>query len=57
MAIDAVVLSTPDVSYRARRVHHEGHRPVLPEKLLTKKTKYYINPTGRFVGGPMGDSG
>ena len=63
VAIDAVVLSTqhtPDVSYRALKesIMDEVIKPVLPEKLLTKKTKYYINPTGRFVvGGPMGDSG
>lgn len=32
--------------------------PVIPKELLTEKTKYYINPTGRFVvGGPNGDSG
>ncbi len=32
--------------------------PVVPENLLDKNTKYYINPTGRFViGGPLGDSG
>ena len=33
-------------------------KPVLPEQWLTKETKYFINPTGRFViGGPMGDCG
>lgn len=33
-------------------------RAVIPEKLLTKETKYYINPTGRFeIGGPHGDTG
>ena len=33
-------------------------RPIVPQKFLDEKTKYYINPTGRFViGGPVGDSG
>jgi S-adenosylmethionine synthetase len=33
-------------------------KPILPAKLVNSKTKYFINPTGRFVvGGPMGDSG
>ncbi len=33
-------------------------KAVIPEKLLTKETKYYINPTGRFeIGGPHGDTG
>ena len=33
-------------------------RPVLPSALLDENTKYYVNPTGRFViGGPQGDSG
>ena len=33
-------------------------KPVLPEQWLTKDTKFFINPTGRFViGGPMGDCG
>ena len=33
-------------------------RPVVPQELLDNNTKYYINPTGRFViGGPLGDSG
>lgn len=33
-------------------------KPVLPEKWLSDRTKYFINPTGRFViGGPMGDCG
>ncbi len=61
--IDAVVVSTqhsPDVS---NKTIHEAVREdviykVLPKKLIDKKTKIFINPTGRFViGGPMGDSG
>jgi S-adenosylmethionine synthetase len=61
--IDTVVLSTqhtPEVKYKALReaVMEEVLKPVLPTALLTNKTKYFINPTGRFVvGGPMGDSG
>jgi S-adenosylmethionine synthetase len=63
IAIDAVVISTQhneSVKYKALRdaVMEEVIRPVLPASLVSNKTKYYINPTGRFVvGGPMGDSG
>src|SRR2546429_10013697 len=33
-------------------------RPILPARMLDARTKYHINPTGRFViGGPMGDAG
>ena len=61
--IDAVVLSTqhdPDKSNKEihEAVMEEIIRPVLPAKWLDKNTKYFINPTGRFViGGPMGDCG
>jgi S-adenosylmethionine synthetase len=62
--IDAVVVShqhDPDVSYKEIKetVIERIIRPVLePTGLLDGKTKYYINPTGRFVvGGPFGDSG
>lgn len=61
--IDTVVLSTQhDPSVRNKEIH-EGVREeiinkVLPAKWLSPKTKYFINPTGRFViGGPMGDCG
>lgn len=38
--------------------HGTGLRPIVPEGFLDEKTKYHINPTGRFViGGPQGDSG
>ncbi len=61
--IDAVVLSTqhsPDVSYEDLKegVMEEVIKPILPAEMLDDKTKYYINPTGRFViGGPVGDCG
>ncbi|MBE7048077.1 MAG: methionine adenosyltransferase [Ruminococcaceae bacterium] len=63
VAIDTVVVSTQhseDVSQEAlhQAIMEKVIRPVLPASLLTNDTKYYINPTGRFVvGGPQGDSG
>ncbi|MDR2617430.1 MAG: methionine adenosyltransferase [Treponema sp.] len=62
--IDAVVVShqhDPDVSYKDLEsgIIEQIIKPILePTGLLDKKTKYYINPTGRFVvGGPFGDTG
>ncbi len=63
VAIDAVVLSTqhaPDVSYAdlVEAVREVIIRPVLPPEMLHRDTRYFINPTGRFViGGPVGDCG
>lgn len=63
IAVEAVVLSTqhsPDINYQnlTEAVREEIIKPVLPTKWLNKNTRYYINPTGRFViGGPMGDCG
>ena len=63
VGIEAVVLSTQhsdDVSTKTLReaVMEEILKPVLPAKWLDKRTKYHINPTGRFVvGGPVGDCG
>jgi S-adenosylmethionine synthetase len=63
VAIDAVVLSTqhdPEISQTdlQEAVMEEIIKPVLPDKWLTKNTKYHINPTGKFViGGPVGDCG
>ena len=61
--IDAVVLSTqhaPDVDQQTIFDDMMKHvvKPVLPGALLDDNTKYFVNPTGRFViGGPQGDSG
>ena len=61
--IDAVVLSTQHDPDKSNKEIHEAVmdeiiHPVLPAKWLDKNTKYFINPTGRFViGGPMGDCG
>lgn len=63
VGIDAVVLSTqhaPEMSQQAilEAVMDEIIKPVLPAEWLDKDTRYYINPTGRFViGGPVGDCG
>ena len=61
--IDSVVVSTQhaeDVSIEEVRktVREQVIDPILPKAFVDSKTKYYINPTGRFViGGPMGDAG
>lgn len=61
--IEAVVLSTqhsPDVTYADLKegVMEEIVRPILPAEMVDGNTKYFINPTGRFViGGPVGDCG
>ena len=63
VAIDAIVLSSqhdPDVTMDDLRegVMEEIIKPIIPAELVSKKTKYHINPTGRFeIGGPMGDCG
>ena len=62
-SISAVVLSTqhdPDVSHKdlVEAVMEEIIKPILPANWLNAKTKYLINPTGRFeIGGPVGDCG
>jgi len=62
-AIDTVVVSTQhdeDVAYEQlkEQVVEEIIRPVLPAKMVSKETKFMVNPTGRFViGGPVGDCG
>lgn len=63
VAVDTVVISTqhsPEVSQEqiASDMMTYVIRPVIPAVLLSDETKYFINPTGRFVlGGPAGDSG
>ncbi len=61
--IDTVVVSTqhsPDIPYKKLReaVIDEIIKKTISSKLLTNKTRYLVNPTGRFVvGGPQGDTG
>ena len=63
VAIDAIVVSSqhdPDVTMDDLRegVMEEIIKPIIPAELVSDKTKYHINPTGRFeIGGPMGDCG
>ncbi|OVE79986.1 methionine adenosyltransferase [bacterium J17] len=62
-SVDAVVVSTQhkeevDSETLSERVINEVVKKVIPENLLSKDTKFYINPTGRFVvGGPHADAG
>ena len=63
VAIDTVVLSTqhdPNIKQDEliEAVREHIIKPVLPEQWITAETKYFVNPTGRFVvGGPQGDCG
>jgi S-adenosylmethionine synthetase len=61
--VDAIVISTqhaPELTNEEieKAIREHVIYPVVPEALLDEQTKYYINPSGRFVvGGPMGDAG
>ena len=61
--IHTIVVSTQhlekiDLQRLRKDIHDKVIDEVIPKELLDNETKYYINPTGRFViGGPMGDSG
>ncbi len=61
--VDTIVVSTqhsPDVTREEIEADMIEHviKPIVPAELLDENTKYYVNPTGKFViGGPQGDSG
>ena len=61
--VDTIVISTQHTDEVSQEQIKEDVKknvidPVIPKELLDENTKYYINPTGRFViGGPLGDSG
>ena len=61
--IDTIVVSTQhnadiDLNLLKKDIIELVIKPIIPSNLLDSNTKYYINPTGRFViGGPLGDSG
>ncbi len=61
--VDTIVLSTQhkenvDLNILKQDIKQEVINKIVPSKLLDENTKYFINPTGRFIiGGPLGDSG
>lgn len=61
--VDTIVISTQhdsdiDLDILKKDIKDKVIKEIVPKELLDEKTKYYINPTGRFViGGPLGDSG
>ena len=61
--IDTIVVSTQheataDLEKLKQDIKEYVVKPIVPEELLDENTRYFINPTGRFViGGPLGDSG
>ena len=63
VSVNTVVFSTqhaPDIDYNdlVEAVREEIIKPILPKEWLLPQTRYFINPTGRFViGGPLGDCG
>ena len=63
LRVDTVVLSTQHINDKnidelRKKIKEKIIFKVIPENLIDENTKYYINPTGRFViGGPLGDSG
>ena len=63
VAVDTIVISTqhnPEVSLEQiqKDIMEKVIKPIVPAELLTADTKYFINPTGKFViGGPQGDTG
>jgi S-adenosylmethionine synthetase len=63
IGVEAIVVSTQHNDGIKQKAIEEAIRelvikPIVPAKLISNKTKFHINPTGRFViGGPMGDSG